>query len=90
MTHDAPRQFDPRDNDRGNVATGNEQLSPPGDLGDAPTEGSVAEDFDRKRPGNRPEDEGASSMAPDENDSETSEDLDELRRMEQNAEDGRE
>lgn len=80
--HDSPRQFDAREFDdarekgKGNVATGNEHRTPAHDRSDSPAESSEAKD--------------ASELAPTETDFETSDGVDELRRMEQNAEDGRE
>ena len=85
--HDSPRQFDAREEGKGIVATGNERRTPTHDIDDAPTEGSVQP---QSKPLQAHPRASASELRPEESDSETSDGVDELRRMEENAEDGRE
>ena len=83
------RQFDAREEGKGNVATGNERKTPTHDVADSTTDGSVSGLHAPKPLPDGFDDEGPSAMTPTGSDSGTSDGVAELKKMEENAEDGR-
>ena len=85
----ASRQFDAREEGKGNVATGNERKTSTHDVADSTTDGSVSGLHAPKPLPDGFDDEGPSAMTPTGSDSATSDGVAELKKMEENAEDGR-